>query len=78
MLFCIKLASGRRVGLRLNTQLLNLRAVSDYRVIGIARLYAELGEYPDPVGEFERLIQHVLAFYVPLGNGVDIVVLQFA
>lgn len=78
LLFCVKLASVFRVGLCLNTQLLHLRAVSDYRVIGIARLYAEFGEYPDPVGEFERLIQHVLAFYVPLGDGVDIVVLQFA
>lgn len=78
LLFCIKLASFLRVGLCLNTQLLHLCAASDYRVIGIARLYAEFGEYPDPVGEFERLIQHVLAFYVPLGDGVDIVVLQFA
>ncbi len=77
-LFCIKLACAPRGRLCLNTQLVNRCAVSDYRVIGIARLYAEFGEDPDPVGKFERLIQHVLAFYVPLGDGVDVVVLQFA
>lgn len=53
-------------------------ALQRQRVIGIARLYAELGENPDPVGEFERLVQHVLAFHVPLCDGVDIVALQFA
>lgn len=77
-LFCVKSACAPRGRLCLNTQLVNLCAVSDYRVIGIARLYAEFGEDPDPVGKFERLIQHVLAFYIPLGDGVDVVVLQFA
>lgn len=77
-LFCVKLACAPRGGLCLNTQSVNLFAASVYRVIGIARLYAEFGEDPDPIGKFERLIQHVLAFYVPLGDGVDVVVLQFA
>lgn len=78
LLFRVKLACVPRRGLCSNTQLVNVCAVSDYRVIGIARLYAEFGEDPDPIGKFERLIQHVLAFDVPLGDGVDVVVLQFA
>lgn len=72
------LMSNSQMSRVMNTQLAGVWAVSDYRVIGIARLYAELSEDPDPVGEFERLVQHVLAFHVPLGDGEDVVVLQFA
>ena len=49
-----------------------------YRVVGVPGLDAELGQDPDAVGEFEGLVQHVLALHVPLGNGVDVVALQFA
>lgn len=49
-----------------------------YRVVGVARLDAELGEDPDAVGKFQGLVEHVLAFYVPLGDGVDVVILQLA
>lgn len=49
-----------------------------YRVVGVARLDAELGENPDAVSEFQRLIEHVLALHVPLGDGVDVVILQLA
>lgn len=49
-----------------------------YRVVGVARLDAQLGKDPDAVSEFEGLIEHVLALHVPLGNGVDVVILQLA
>lgn len=48
------------------------------RVVGVARLDAQLCQDPDAVGEFERLIQHVLALHVPLGDGVDVVVLELS
>ena len=47
-----------------------------YRVVGVSRLNAELSQDPDAIGQLEGLVQHVLAFYVSLGNGVDVVILQ--
>lgn len=49
-----------------------------YREAGVAGLDAELGQHPDAIGELQRLVEHVLTLHVPLGNGVDVVVLQFA
>lgn len=53
-------------------------ALQGERVVRVPRLNAKLGQDPDAVGEFQRLIEHVLTFHIPLGDGVDIVVLQFA
>lgn len=47
-----------------------------YRVVGVPGLYAQLCQDPDAVGELEGLVEHVLAFHVSLGNGVDVVVLK--
>lgn len=52
--------------------------MSPHRVVGVPGLDAQLGQDPDAVGEFEGLVEHVLPLHVPLGYGVDIVVLQFA
>lgn len=49
-----------------------------HRVVGVARLNAKLSQDPDAVGELQRLVEHVLALHVPLGNGVHVVVLQLA
>lgn len=47
-----------------------------HRVVRVARLDPELGQDPDAVGELQGLVQHVLALHVPLGDGVDVIVLQ--
>lgn len=47
-----------------------------YRVVGISGLNAELSQDPDAVGQLEGLVKHILPFYVSLGNGVDVVILQ--
>lgn len=49
-----------------------------HRVVGVARLNAQLSQDPDAVGELQRLVEHVLALHVPLGDGVHVVVLQLA
>ena len=41
----------------------------------VARLDLELGQHPDAVGELERLVEHVLAVHVALGDREDVVVL---
>lgn len=55
-----------------------LHSPTPHRVVRVPWLNAKLGQDPDAIGEFQRLVEHVLALHVPLGNGVDIVVLQFA
>lgn len=57
---------------------LHLGSGSVYRVVRISRLDAELGKDPDAVSEFQGLVEHVLALHVPLGNGVNVVILQLA
>lgn len=47
-----------------------------YCVVGVAGLDAELSQDPDAVGELEGLVEHILALHIPLGDGVDVVVLQ--
>lgn len=47
-----------------------------YRVVGVPRLDAQLCQDPNAVGELEGLVEHVLAFHVPFGDSVDVVVLK--
>lgn len=47
-----------------------------YRVVGVPWLDTQLCQDPNAIGELEGLVEHVLAFHVPLGNGVDVVVLK--
>ena len=49
-----------------------------YRVIGVSWLDAQLSQDPNAIGELQRLVQHVLPLHVPLGNSVNVVVLQLA
>lgn len=51
---------------------------SPHRVVGVPGLDAQLSQDPDAIGELQGLVEHVLPLHVPLGNGVDIVVLQLA
>lgn len=46
------------------------------RVVGVPWLNAELRQHPDPIGELQRLVQHVLTLHITLGDGVHIAVLQ--
>lgn len=48
----------------------------NHHEILIPRLYFELRKDPDAIGEFERLVQHVLSLNIPLGNRKDVVVPQ--
>lgn len=42
----------------------------------VAGLDLELRENPDAVGEFDGLVEHVLALHIPLGDGEDVGTLQ--
>ena len=47
-----------------------------YRDVRISRLYLELGESPNVIGELDGLVDHVLALQVPLGHGEHIVLVH--
>jgi len=49
-----------------------------YREAGVAGLDPELCQHPDAVGELQGLVEHVLAFHVPLGDGEDVTALELA
>lgn len=49
-----------------------------YRIIGVSWLDPQLGQNPNAISELQGLVQHVLPFHIPLGNSVNIVVLQLA
>lgn len=49
---------------------------STYRVVGVDGLHPQFSQHPDAVGEFDRLVQHVLSLYGSLGYGEDINALQ--
>lgn len=48
------------------------------RIIGVSWLDPQLCQNPNAISELQGLVQHVLPFHVPLGNSVNIVVLQLA
>ena len=47
-----------------------------YRDVRISRLYLELGEGPNVIGELDGLIDHVLALKVPLSHGEHVVLVH--
>lgn len=54
------------------------RGEGAYREAGIAGLDPELCQHPDAIGEFQGLVEHVLALHIPLGNGEDVAALELA
>ena len=55
---------------------LNLIAHDSYLEGGVSGLNLEFGEDPDAVGEFHRLVQHVLTLHVSFGDRKHVVVAQ--
>lgn len=47
-----------------------------YRVVGVAGRYTHFCQHPNAIGEFDRLVQHVLPLHCSLGYGEDITALQ--
>lgn len=49
---------------------------SSHREAGVAWLDPQLCQHPDAVGQLQRLVEHVLALHIPLGDGEDVTALQ--
>lgn len=50
--------------------------ISAHRVVWISCLYPHLSQHPDAIGEFHRLVEHVLTLHRTLGYGEDVATLQ--
>lgn len=56
---------------------LNINKKYPYCEIRIGWLYFELCQNLDAIGQFQRLVQHVLTFHIALGNSEDVIIAQF-
>lgn len=54
------------------------RCGGTHREAGVAWLDPQLRQHPDAVGQFQGLVEHILALHGPLGDGEDVAVLQLA
>lgn len=52
------------------------RSRGSHREVGVAWLDAQLCQHPDAIGQLQRLVEHVLALHIPLGDGEDVTALQ--
>lgn len=51
-------------------------ALQRHCVDGVPRLHLELGQDPDAVGQFHRLVEHILTLHRSLGDGEHVTPLQ--